>query len=56
MLPEVYNFAGIMSGYKGELSKAEHYFNLAIEIAKKCLPNNRPDLQRYNPQMKQLKD
>ncbi|CAF3229021.1 unnamed protein product [Rotaria sp. Silwood2] len=37
-LPEVYNFAGIMFGFKGELSKAEHYFNLTIDIAKKVSP------------------
>ena len=56
ILPEVYNFAGIMFTYKRDLSKAEYYFNLAIDIAKKSLPNNHPDLQRYYLQLKQLKD
>ncbi|CAF3921759.1 unnamed protein product [Rotaria sordida] len=56
MLAELYNFAGIMFGFKRDLSQAEHYFNMAIDIAKKCLPKNHPDLQRYCLQLKQLKD
>ena len=56
MLAELYNFAGILFGSKGDLSQAEHYFNMAIDIAKKCLPHNHPDLQRYCLQLKQIKD
>jgi tetratricopeptide (TPR) repeat protein len=55
MLAEVYNFAGIMYSYKGDFSRAEHYFNLAIDVAKKNLPSDHPDLQRYYLQLKQLK-
>jgi tetratricopeptide (TPR) repeat protein len=56
MLAEVYNFAGIMFGFKRDLAKAEHYFTLAVDIARKFLPNNHPNLQRYHLQLKQLKD
>ena len=56
MLAEVYNFAGIMFTFKRDLPSAEHYFKLAIDIAKKCLPDNHPDLQRYYLQLKQIKD
>jgi tetratricopeptide (TPR) repeat protein len=55
MFAEVYNFAGIMYSYKGDFLRAEHYFNLAIDVAKKNLPSDHPDLQRYYLQLKQLK-
>ena len=56
MLAEVYNFAGIMYSFERDFSRAEYYFNLAIDIAKKTLPNDHHDLQRYYRQLKQLKD
>ncbi|CAF1376947.1 unnamed protein product [Rotaria sp. Silwood1] len=55
LLAEIYNCMGLSCAHQLDVYMATHYFELAINVAKKTLPNDHPDIQRYHYQLQQLK-
>ncbi|CAF3396074.1 unnamed protein product [Rotaria socialis] len=55
LLPEIYNAMGLSFAHQFDNCMAIHYFELAVNTAKKTLPDDHPNLQRYRYQLQQLK-